>query len=66
VLIGLTHLTASAATVTLKHDHGLAFSQDGQQLSIPSCNGSRLKTTGLAIGAIPGASEKPRRRTLAI
>lgn len=47
VLIGLTHLTAGAATtVTLKHVHGLAFSQDGQQLSIPSHDGLALYRDG--------------------
>ena len=47
VLIGLTHLTAGAApAVTLKHVHGLAFSQDGQQLSIPSHEGLTLYRDG--------------------
>lgn len=47
LLIGLTHLTAGAATpVTLKHVHGLAFSQDGQQLSIPSHDGLALYRDG--------------------
>ncbi|VVP23095.1 F510_1955 family glycosylhydrolase [Pseudomonas fluorescens] len=47
VLMGLTHLTAGAATtVTLKHVHGLAFSQDGQQLSIPSHDGLALYRDG--------------------
>lgn len=47
VLIGFTHLTASAAqVVTLKHVHGLAFSQDGQQLSIPSHDGLALYRDG--------------------
>lgn len=47
VLIGLTHLAANAATpITLKHVHGLAFSQDGQQLSIPSHDGLALYRDG--------------------
>lgn len=47
VLIGLTHLSAGAATpVTLKHIHGLAFSQNGQQLSIPSHDGLALYRDG--------------------
>ncbi|NUT74110.1 glycosyl hydrolase [Pseudomonas sp. C1C7] len=47
LLIGLTQLTADAATmVTLKHVHGLAFSQDGQQLSIPSHGGLALYRDG--------------------
>ena len=47
VLMGLTHLSAGAATpVTLKHIHGLAFSQDGQQLSIPSHDGLALYRDG--------------------
>lgn len=47
VLIGFTHLTAGAApAVTLKHVHGLAFSQDGQQLSIPSHDGLTLYRDG--------------------
>ncbi|MCE4054715.1 F510_1955 family glycosylhydrolase [Pseudomonas sp. Au-Pse12] len=40
-------MTAGAATtVTLKHIHGLAFSQDGQQLSIPSHDGLALYRDG--------------------
>lgn len=47
VLIGLTHLATNAATtITLKHVHGLAFSQDGQQLSIPSHDGLALYRDG--------------------
>ncbi|TVT83938.1 F510_1955 family glycosylhydrolase [Pseudomonas sp. H3(2019)] len=47
MLMGLTHLTADAATtITLKHVHGLAFSQDGQQLSIPSHDGLALYRDG--------------------
>jgi hypothetical protein len=47
LLMVLTHLTADAATtVTLKHIHGLAFSQDGQQLSIPSHDGLALYRDG--------------------
>lgn len=47
LLMGLVHLTAGAATtVTLKHVHGLAFSQDGQQLSIPSHDGLALYRDG--------------------
>lgn len=47
LLMGLAHLTAGAATtVILKHVHGLAFSQDGQQLSIPSHDGLALYRDG--------------------
>ncbi len=47
MLMGLTHLTVGAATtITLKHVHGLAFSQDGQQLSIPSHDGLALYRDG--------------------
>jgi WD40 repeat protein len=47
LLMGLTHLTAGATTtVTLMHVHGLAFSQDGQQLSIPSHNGLAIYRDG--------------------
>ncbi|NUU35226.1 F510_1955 family glycosylhydrolase [Pseudomonas sp. C2B4] len=47
LLMGLTHLAAGAATtVTLMHVHGLAFSQDGQQLSIPSHNGLAIYRDG--------------------
>lgn len=43
----LTILAAcSASTVTLTHVHGLAFSPDGQQLSIPSHHGLAVYSNG--------------------
>ncbi len=39
-----------------EHDHEHAHSElEGLELSIDSCNGSRLKSAALAINAIPGS-----------
>ena len=47
LLVGVTILAACGdAAVTLEHVHGLAFSPDGQQLSIPSHHGLAVYSQG--------------------
>src|SRR5258705_5111931 len=46
ILMGLAISTQAAAQVTLMHVHGLAYSQDGKRLMIPSHHGLAVYESG--------------------